>query len=147
MVRAARSSRGISQRELAELAGLPNTTVARIEAGHVDPKFGTFDRLMAAAGYGLALVDGLGRLLAPDENRDRLVDRAGRRLPAHLKAAEHPNSLDAPGRYWWGWYRVAWPLGDNHPAAVYWRRRRPPRPISDSKDPRKELGYLWDDAT
>lgn len=46
----ARSSAGLSQRELAARAGMPQSTVARIERGQLMPRVDTFDRLLRASG-------------------------------------------------------------------------------------------------
>lgn len=46
----ARKAAGLSQRALAEAAGVAWSTIARIEKGHVDPTVGMLNRLLAAAG-------------------------------------------------------------------------------------------------
>ena len=46
----ARSSRGLSQRALAARAGVPASTVNRVELGKVSPTTEMLDRLLAAAG-------------------------------------------------------------------------------------------------
>src|SRR5688572_15581468 len=48
MVRWARRRAGLSQRELAERAGVPQSTLARIESGAVDPRVGTVRALLRA---------------------------------------------------------------------------------------------------
>jgi transcriptional regulator with XRE-family HTH domain len=50
-IRHARRQRGLSQRRLAELAGLPQSTVARIETGHMSPRASTVGRLLAVLGF------------------------------------------------------------------------------------------------
>ncbi len=120
MIRATRRTRRISQRELAALAGVPNSTVARIEAGRTVPRLDTVARLIHAAGYDLVLSDRQGRLLTVAEGRDRLVDRAGRRFPLHLESARTPDAVEGG---WWGWYRIAWSERDPIvPKHTYWRR-------------------------
>lgn len=47
---------GLSQRELARRAGVPQSTVGRIEAGLLDPRIGTVERLLRACGMDLAVV-------------------------------------------------------------------------------------------
>ncbi len=49
-VRRARTAAGLSIRALAEIAGISPTTVTRIEAGRVDPGWGTLRKVLAAAG-------------------------------------------------------------------------------------------------
>lgn len=53
MLRFARSKAGLSQRELAEHAGVPQPTVARIESGAVTPRFDTLEKLLRVCGYTL----------------------------------------------------------------------------------------------
>ena len=55
LVRAARWRADLSQRALAQAAGVPRSTVARIESGHVSPRVDTFVRLLEAAGPATAL--------------------------------------------------------------------------------------------
>ncbi|MFM2141091.1 MAG: hypothetical protein RLZZ25_1356 [Gemmatimonadota bacterium] len=45
-----RENAGLSQRDLARLAGTSQSVIARIETGQVDPSWGTLDRLVRAAG-------------------------------------------------------------------------------------------------
>jgi predicted transcriptional regulator len=40
--------------------GIPQETIARIEAGRVDPRVGTLDRLLEGCGFGLEHVPRLG---------------------------------------------------------------------------------------
>ena len=147
VLRAARRARRINQRELAELAGVPRSTVDRTEAGRVAPRVQTFVRLLGAVGYGLAIVDDRGRLLEYDAEHDRLRDRAGRRFPAHLKAGPTPTCpvIDGPG--WWGWFRIAWPFGPGDPPAwTYWQRpRKWGTGVWGFLDPSPDS--VWDDAT
>jgi len=56
LVREARRDADLSVRALAERAGVAYSTVARIEAGRVDPTTGMLTRLLAAAGCELNLV-------------------------------------------------------------------------------------------
>lgn len=135
LIRAARRSRGVSQRELAALARVPHSTVDRAEAGRVVPRLPTFIDLLGVLGYQLVLADRRGRLLELDDEHDRLRDRAGRRFPAHLEAAELPDYFDAAARDWWGWHHVGWPFGvGNCPEHIYWQRNKP-KPTT------------WEDAT
>jgi predicted transcriptional regulator len=49
LMRAARIRADLTQRALAEAAGVPGSTVARIETGQVSPRLDTFLRLLEAA--------------------------------------------------------------------------------------------------
>ncbi len=60
MVRYARRRGGMTQRELAAKAGIPQETIARIEKGRVDPRVGTLDRLLEACEFGLEAMPRLG---------------------------------------------------------------------------------------
>ena len=52
-LRVARRRAGLSQRALAARAGVPASTVARIETGVLDPRIGTVERLLRACGHAL----------------------------------------------------------------------------------------------
>jgi predicted nucleotidyltransferase len=53
LVFAARSKRGISQRQLAQAAGVAQSTVSTIESGHRQPSVSMLERLLNAAGFRL----------------------------------------------------------------------------------------------
>lgn len=53
LVSEARARRGMSQRELAQVAGVPQSTVATIEAGKRQPSVAMVERLLDAAGFHL----------------------------------------------------------------------------------------------
>ena len=99
-VTAMRRRADLSQRELAALAGLPVTTVARIEsAATVDPHVSTMAKLAAATGCRLVIADADDRLLPPEpELRGRCRDLRGRRIPAHLDVRP---AIDDQWRPWW----------------------------------------------
>jgi transcriptional regulator with XRE-family HTH domain len=61
-LRKARRRAGLTQRQLAELAGVPQSTVARIEAGTHLPRIDTLDQLLRATGMQLEVshLRGLG---------------------------------------------------------------------------------------
>ena len=139
VLRAARRTRRLSQRELAAIAGLPSSTLARIEAGRTEPRVSTLARALESLGYELVVCDHWGRLLTVDEERERLVDRAGRHFPAHLQSGKTPGPVEGG---WWGWYRIAW-WPREAPEYTYWRRRRLPQ-LGDGGGWQQEV---WDDAT
>ncbi len=138
LLRAARRARRLSQRELAEYAGVPRSTVDRIEAGRTDPRLSTVTALSDAVALELVLVDQFGSVV--DVENDELFDRTYRRFPAHLESAP----VTAWGSDdWWGWGRIAWSFSDPAvPKATYFLR---PRPGTDRH--RRRLAYGWDDAT
>lgn len=53
LLREARARAGLSQRELAARAKMPQSSVGRIEAGLVSPSVATLARILAAAGFDL----------------------------------------------------------------------------------------------
>lgn len=56
LIRNARASAGLTQRQLARAAGTSQPTVARYEKGDVVPSLATLERLLRAAGLRLALI-------------------------------------------------------------------------------------------
>lgn len=66
LLRTARRSAGLSQRALAIRAGIPQSTIGRIETGQLSPQLGTMDRLLRAT----------GRTLATEPHRGAGVDRS-----------------------------------------------------------------------
>jgi transcriptional regulator with XRE-family HTH domain len=53
VLRQARRRAGLTQRDLAAWAGVPQSRVAKIESGAVIPRVDTLDRLLEACGEGL----------------------------------------------------------------------------------------------
>jgi len=82
-----RARAGVTQRELADLAGVPQSTVGRIEAGSIDPRASTLRRLLRAGGMDLepALLIGLGIDRSPI--RERLARTPRERLEDLASAA------------------------------------------------------------
>lgn len=60
ILRAARRSAGLSQRELAASSGVKQPAIARIESGAVAPRTDTLDRLLKACGQELHMRQRLG---------------------------------------------------------------------------------------
>ncbi|MDG4807424.1 GNAT family N-acetyltransferase [Micromonospora sp. WMMD1120] len=126
ILRGLRRCADLSQRELAELAGVPKSTVARIEGGHgAGPAFQTVERLVRAAGGeltltlpgacppGLAGGSPLRRNDRAGEPSDELRDEAGRRYPAHLDVRQVRTLKDWPGAWWMHSYTLPqrlWPV-------------------------------------
>ncbi|MBI2325376.1 MAG: helix-turn-helix domain-containing protein [Chloroflexi bacterium] len=50
-LRSARAKAGLTQRELAKKSGIPQPTIAAIEAGRQDPRHKTLERLLRACGF------------------------------------------------------------------------------------------------
>jgi transcriptional regulator with XRE-family HTH domain len=97
-IRAGRRRRGMSQRTFGEAAGLSQSRVARLETGKVS-QLADVRLALAMVGLRLALVDETGRQwtvdMALDLDAMGIVDRAGRRFPAHL-----PEDTDVWIPYW-----------------------------------------------
>lgn len=68
LMREARTRAALSQRQLAQRAGTAPSVVARIELGETSPTFQTLERLVAAAGFDLAVE------LVPRTRADLVVD-------------------------------------------------------------------------
>ena len=69
LLQEARRQAGLTQAELARRAGVPQSTVAKIERGRRDPSLSTLERLVRAAGLELRIQ------LAPKDDHDRqLID-------------------------------------------------------------------------
>ena len=60
ILRYARRQAGLSQRGLAQSAGVPQPAIARIESGAVSPRLDTMQKLLAAAGSTLELAPRIG---------------------------------------------------------------------------------------
>lgn len=87
----AREEAGLSQRELAERAGVAQSEIARIESGKREPSIPTLQRILAGAGAELRF------RLAPLDDHDRvLVARQQRRSTEQKEAAaaRHAHNLD-----------------------------------------------------
>lgn len=95
-VRRVRRSADLSQRELARVASISASTVARIEAGSLVPAFTLFLRLLSVADLRVAVVDAERREVPPMEDWGDTRDGAERRYPAHLDTILDPR----PGEWW-----------------------------------------------
>lgn len=97
VLRQARRRARLTQRQLAELAGVPQSQIAKIESGAVVPRVDTLDRLLEVCGEGLESLPrpgiGLDRTLVSEllslDPRDRLrrADEEARRTARRLAAA------------------------------------------------------------
>src|SRR4051794_3009468 len=85
MLRAARHTADLSQRELAERAHVSHGLIGRLEAGTLRaPRLTTLVSILGAAGCHLVAVDAQGRPLRL-RPYDDVRDRGQRRFPAHLE--------------------------------------------------------------
>jgi predicted transcriptional regulator len=91
----------LSQRALAARAGVPQSTIARIEAGLTDPHLGLFGRLLLACGQELEVFPALGEG----------VDRCQLRANLSLTPAERLLKLQRTMRNLAGWRGIARPAG------------------------------------
>jgi transcriptional regulator with XRE-family HTH domain len=82
----ARRTAGLTQRGLARAAGVPHSTVARIELAKLSPRADTLDRLLRAAGHSLASEPALG--IGIDRSQIRELLRLTPRQRAELAAAD-----------------------------------------------------------
>ena len=111
LLRQARTNAGLSRRALAAKAGVPTSTVSRIEDEHSDPTLSTLDRLVGAAGGRLVVEIADGDQPPTIAELATAVDRDPGRLKidwTRLRAfadwaAQHPDALgdaiaDPPAR-------------------------------------------------
>ncbi len=83
LVRLARARAGLTQRQLAERASVPQSVIARIESGARQPTIPTLERILAGAGVEVRY------RLEPLEDHDRvLAAEHALRSPAEQGAAE-----------------------------------------------------------
>jgi len=83
LVRLARARADLTQRQLAELSGVPQSVIARIESGSRQPTIPTLERVLAGAGVELRF-----RLESLDDHDSALAAQDALRSPAERKAAE-----------------------------------------------------------
>jgi transcriptional regulator with XRE-family HTH domain len=87
VLRQARRRAGLTQRQLATRAGVPQSRVAKIESGAVIPRVDTLDRLLEACGEGLESLPRLGRGLDRTGYRELLRAAPADRLRQASAAA------------------------------------------------------------
>lgn len=74
LLKVARSRAGVSQRQLAELADMPQSTIARIESGTRQPSLPVLLRILAAVDLEVRIK------LAPYDDHDDVLDATDARL-------------------------------------------------------------------
>ena len=77
LIREARRRSGLSQAELANRAGVPKSTIGRIESRARTPSTKMVERLVRAAGFEVTV-----SLSEPDPGTDSMFERSLRRSPA-----------------------------------------------------------------
>jgi transcriptional regulator with XRE-family HTH domain len=87
VLRQARRRAGLTQRELASRAGVPQSRVAKIESGVIIPRVDTLDRLLEACGEGLESLPRPGRGLDRTGYRELLKVTPAARLEQSAAAA------------------------------------------------------------
>lgn len=92
-LRTARKVARLSQRELARRAGVPQPTVARIEARAVSPRVATLDRLLAVCGVGLTVAPRPGAGVDPGPIRALLARTPSERLRLAVDEARNLDRL------------------------------------------------------
>jgi transcriptional regulator with XRE-family HTH domain len=92
LLRYARRRAGLTQRRLAERAGIAQPAIARIESGRVSPTADTMDRLIEACGLRLVVEDRPGRGIDRTAIKELLRLTPGQRL---AEVAAEARSLDA----------------------------------------------------
>lgn len=80
ILKKARRQAGLTQRGLGELAGVPQSTVARIESGAIDARATTLARLLRFCGFDLEALPRLGAGVDRSQIRERLARSPRERL-------------------------------------------------------------------
>jgi transcriptional regulator with XRE-family HTH domain len=96
IVRYARRRGGLTQRALAEKAGVPQETIARIESGRVSPRFDTLAHLLAVSGFELEVEPKLGIGIDVSQIRQMLAMTPSER--ARYASESNRNVLDLMAR-------------------------------------------------
>src|SRR5882672_2241103 len=87
LLKRARARAGMTQRSLATRAGVPQSTVGRIESGAIEPRIDTLLKLLHASGHDLELGRRLGDGVDRAQIRERLARTPRQRLEDLTAAA------------------------------------------------------------
>jgi transcriptional regulator with XRE-family HTH domain len=98
MLRMARRRAGLSQRELARRADVPQPTVSRIERGRISPSLDTLGPLIEACGMALEVVERPGAGVDRGQIEDGLRRSPRERLEYAVASARAIGSLRARAR-------------------------------------------------
>jgi predicted transcriptional regulator len=98
IVRYARRRAGLSQRALASAAGVPQSTVARIETGQLAPRTDTLERVLRASGHTLAIEASTGTGIDRSQIRELLRLTPGERARLAVSDAAAAAKLEHPMR-------------------------------------------------
>lgn len=94
IMRYARRRAGLSQRALAHAAGVPQSTVARIETGQLAPRVDTLERVLRAAGQTLTFEPTAGIGVDRSQIRELLRLTPGQRARLAVADAAAATALD-----------------------------------------------------
>lgn len=92
LLREARAQAKLTQRALAERAGVAQSEIARIESGRQEPSFSRLERLLRAAGFDLRIQ------LVPHDDHDEQLIRQMLALPVE----ERLDSLEEQSEFFAG---------------------------------------------
>jgi transcriptional regulator with XRE-family HTH domain len=101
VLRQARRRAGLTQRELAGKAGVPQSQVAKVESGAIVPRVDTLDRLLEACGEGLESLPRPGRgvdrtlftLDLPPAERARIAVESDRNVMEVMRRVRRPTRV------------------------------------------------------
>src|SRR5438874_10143642 len=94
LLREARSEAGLTQRALAERAGVAQSEIARIENGRQEPSFPRLQQLLRAAGFDLKL-----ELVPHDDHDEQLIGQMlAMPVEARLDSLEEQSEFFAAAR-------------------------------------------------
>lgn len=148
MVRRVRRTADLSQRELAERAGVSPALIGAVESGKRTPSLAALQRILHAADYRLVVVDREGHLVIPMEIWPGITDLAGRLFPAHLDTILDP----VFGEWWADIYGLTSPpetFRRNRAARDFYRRRSRwevrVKMLRNVPPPRRPFGWQLDD--
>lgn len=98
LLKKARDRAGMTQRSLAARAGVPQSTVGRIETGTIEPRIDTLLRLLHASGHDLELARLLGEGVDRGQIRERLARTPLQRIEDLTAAAAAMRRLHGRAR-------------------------------------------------